>query len=136
MHQMPHCCRSWRTAPARRVTWSKEESRAIRAITMPASTWIQPWRSRQQQRRGKAPASAKSGADSGEGWSRTKARGHQGIQHSTYVLLRWAWTPGLSTTTAACMTCRSSSPFTRTDGLRSSECGDEPCGKRGSGWCG
>jgi hypothetical protein len=53
---------------------------------MPASTWIQPWRSRQQQRRGRAPASAKSGADSGEGWTCAKARGHQGFQNSTRVL--------------------------------------------------
>lgn len=32
------------------------------------------------------PDAAKSGADSGEGWTCAKARGHQGIQHSTPIL--------------------------------------------------
>jgi hypothetical protein len=50
---------------------------------MPASTWIQPWRSRQQRRRGRASMSAKSGADSrarlasGAESACAKARRHQ-----------------------------------------------------------
>jgi hypothetical protein len=129
MNQTPHCCGSWSLAPAGREMWSSEESRAIRAITMPAKTWIQPWRSRQRQQmlrrrkkgrrrkgrraRGAAVAGSdavKSDADSGEGWTCAKARGHQCIQHSMPVLPRWAWAPGLSTTSAACMACRSGTP--------------------------
>ena len=72
---------------------------------MPAKIWRAPWRSRQRQQmlrrrkkgrrrkgrraRGVAVAGSdvvKSAADSGEGWTCAKARGHQGIQHSTHVL--------------------------------------------------
>ena len=77
MNQTPHCCGSWSLAPAGREMWSSEESRAIRAITRPATAWIQPWRSRQQRRRGRGEAFANSGADSGDGSIRTKATGSQ-----------------------------------------------------------
>ena len=39
--------------------------------------WIQPWRSRPQRRRGGLGGFAKSGADSGDGSIRTRARGSQ-----------------------------------------------------------